>query len=394
MRTQQQSRTQTDSPEAEESTGARPGKPAALSRRLLPEWMRQAIARLPRLEVQLLIGLLLIYAAFSIASPDIFPTERTVENLARQWGILLAVGVGQMFALVVGGFDISVGANVGFTSTALALLIDDLGVAGAAAAAIALGGAVGMVNGFIIARLGVNPFVTTLAMLTFLTGLSNELSNGASVPISDPGIRLLGARDWGAIPATAGIALIVLVLAYLLLNRLRPGLYIFTIGDSRETARLSGIAVARYEILAYTVCGLFAGVAGVMLASRVSVGQASLGAGLELQSIAAAVIGGAAIGGGRGRLLGVAIGVAILTVLTSGLEIVGVSEFNRQMVTGAVLVVAVVFNQRRRLGAWALPRTIASQLQRVRGVDSSRTKVTASRDVREMDDREDSTEGE
>jgi ribose/xylose/arabinose/galactoside ABC-type transport system permease subunit len=333
---------------------------------------RRTLASLPRLEVQLLIGLLLIYLAFSIAEPDIFPTDRTFENLARQWGILLVVGVGQMLVLVVGGFDISVGANVGFTSTALALLIDDVGITGAVAAAIALGGAVGLVNGLIVAGLGVNPFVTTLAMLTFLTGLSNELSNGASVPIADPGIRPYGATDWGPIPATTGISLIVLVLAYVLLNRLKPGLYIYAIGGNRETARLSGIAVARYEVLAYTVCGLFAGAAGVMLASRVSVGQASLGAGLELQSIAAAVIGGAAIGGGHGRLLGVALGVAILTVLTSGLEIVGVSEFTRNMVTGVVLVVAVVFNQRRRLGLWGIPKRIALQLQRLRGANSSR----------------------
>jgi ribose/xylose/arabinose/galactoside ABC-type transport system permease subunit len=329
--------------------------------------IRQTLGRLPRLEMQLLIGLLLIYLAFSIAEPEIFPTDRTFENLARQWGILLVVGVGQMLVLVVGGFDISVGANVGFTSTALALLIDDVGVTTAVAAAIALGGAVGLGNGLIVARLGVNPFVTTLAMLTFLTGLSNELSNGASVPISDPGIRPYGATDWGPIPATAGISLIVLALAYVLLNRLRPGLYIYAIGGSRETARLSGIAVARYEVLAYTVCGLFAGVGGVMLASRVSVGQASLGAGLELQSIAAAVIGGAAIGGGHGRLLGVALGVAILTVLTSGLEIVGVSEFTRNMVTGAVLVAAVVFNQRRRVGWRALGHGVLSQLRRLDG---------------------------
>jgi len=324
--------------------------------------IRQGLSALPRLEVQLLFGLFAIYLAFSIASPDIFPTEETFENLARQWGILLAVGVGQMFALVVGGFDISVAATVGFSSTVLALVIDDVGLGAAVAIGVAVGAAVGLVNGLVIARLKVNPFVATLAMFTFLTGLSNELSNGASVPITDIGLRPFGSSDWGPIPATTGIAVIVLVLAYLLLNRLRPGLYIYAIGGSRETARLSGIPVARYEVLAYTVCGLFAGVAGVMLASRVSVGQASLGAGLELQSIAAAVIGGAAIGGGKGRLLGVAIGVAILTVLTSGLEIVGVSEFTRQMVTGAVLVVAVVFNQRRRLGDWALPKRIAARL--------------------------------
>jgi ribose/xylose/arabinose/galactoside ABC-type transport system permease subunit len=351
------------------SVGPEPGPERAASSvtaRAL-EWVRS----LPRLEAQLLLILALLYLAFTIAEPDIFPTQETLENLARQAGVLLAVTVGQMIVLVVGGFDISVAANMGFTSTVLALLVDDLGLAGAVAAAIALGGVVGLINGIVISKFRVNPFVATLAMLTFLTGLSNQLSHGASVGITNPGIRDFGAADWGPIPGTMGIGLIIVLVAYVLLNRLRPGLYIYAIGGSRETARLSGISVGRYEILAYVVCGLFASVAGVMLASRVTLGQASLGAGFELQSIAAAVIGGAAIGGGVGRLLGAVVGVAILTVLTSGLEIVGVSEFARQMVTGGVLVAAVIFNQRRRLTEWAVPQKILSRLRATRGSPAS-----------------------
>ena len=320
-------------------------------------WAVGALERtrgLLRHEVQLLLALVLLYLGFSIIEPDIFISIRTIENLARQAGVLLVASVGQMLVLVVGGFDISVGATAGLASTALALLVDDFGLYGAVTAALALGALVGSVNGLVIAYLGVNPFVATLAMLTFLTGLSNELSSGASVPITDRGVSAFGADEWGPLPGTMGVGLVVVFIAYLLLNRLRAGLYIYAIGGGRETARLSGISVARYEVLAYAMCGFFAAVAGVMLASRVTLGQASLGAGLELESIAAAVIGGAAIGGGVGRLLGAAMGVGILTVLTSGLEIVGVSEFARQMVTGVVLVVAVAFNQRGRLGEWAI----------------------------------------
>jgi ribose transport system permease protein len=315
---------------------------------------------LPRLEVQLLLAFALLYFGFSVIDPDVFLSGRAVENLARQAGVLLVVSVGQMMVLVVGGFDISVGAIAGFASTAMALLVDDLGLYGAALAALALGAVVGTVNGVVIAYVRVNPFVATLAMMTFLTGLSNELSSGASVPITDLGVSVFGADDWGPLPGTMGVGLVVIFIAYLLLNRFRAGLYIYAIGGSRETARLSGIPVARYEVLAYAMCGLFAATAGIMLASRVTLGQASLGAGLELESIAAAVIGGAAIGGGIGRLLGAAIGVAILTVLTSGLEIVGVSEFARQMVTGVVLVAAVAVNQRRRLGVGAILRQVKS----------------------------------
>lgn len=336
-------------------------------------WAARALERvrdLLRLEVKLLLALALLYLGFSIADPDIFISGRMIETLARQAGVLLVVSVGQMIVLVVGGFDISVGATAGFASTVMALLVDDLGLYGAVIAALALGAVVGSVNGVIIAYLRVNPFVATLAMLTFLTGLSNELSSGASVPITDPGVSVFGADDWGPLPGTMGVGLVVVFIAYLLLNRFRAGLYIYAIGGSRETARLSGISIARYQVLAYAMCGFFAAAAGVMLASRVTLGQASLGAGLELESIAAAVIGGAAIGGGVGRLLGAAMGVAILTVLTSGLEIVGISEFARQMVTGVVLVVAVAFNQRRRLGGWAILRQ-AKSLLRGRGAGSS-----------------------
>ena len=359
--------------QSETPDGPAAGDPSGNGPQQETTWVAGALERtrgLLRLEVQLLLALVLLYLGFSIVEPDIFISVRTIENLARQAGVLLVASVGQMLVLVVGGFDISVGATAGFASTALALLVDDLGLYGAVIAALALGAVVGSVNGVVVAYLGVNPFVATLAMLTFLTGLSNELSSGASVPITDRGVSAFGADEWGPLPGTMGVGLVVVFIAYLLLNRVRAGLYIYAIGGARETARLSGISVARYEVLAYAMCGLFAATAGVMLASRVTLGQASLGAGLELESIAAAVIGGAAIGGGVGRLLGAAMGVGILTVLTSGLEIVGVSEFARQMVTGVVLVVAVAFNQRRRLGEWAIFKR-AKSLLRGRGAGSS-----------------------
>jgi ribose/xylose/arabinose/galactoside ABC-type transport system permease subunit len=144
-----------------------------------------------------------------------------------------------------------------------------------------------------------------------------------------------------------GIAAVVFVVASVLLSRTRPGLYIYAIGGSRETAVLAGVRAKRYELLAYTACGFLAGVAGLMLASRVSVGQASLGQGFELLSIATAVIGGVAIGGGVGRLSGVILGVALLSVMTTGMNIAGLSEFIQEILTGIVLVAAVLIDRLR-----------------------------------------------
>jgi len=314
-------------------------------------------------EAQLIVGLLVLFAVFAIQYPDSFGTSANLEDMTRVGAILLVVAIGQSFALVVGGFDISVGATMGFVSTVVGLqLSDGASVPEATVVALLAGSAVGLVNGLLIAWAKVTPFIATLGMLTVLGGLSNQLSGGASVSGFPAGFRQLGGADWGPIPSTVGIAAIVLVLAWLLLSRFRAGLYLYAIGGSRETARVSGVPVLRYELLAYVLCGFCAAVAGVMLASRVSVGQASLGQGYELLSIATAVMGGFAIGGGIGRLRGVILGVALLTVLRTGLNIGGVNQFVQQMITGGVLVGAVMLAGASRVRLIRLPRLFSSKM--------------------------------
>jgi ribose transport system permease protein len=311
-------------------------------------------------ELQLLMGVAALWVFFAVERSEDFATFSNAENMARVGAILLVVAVGQTFALVVGGFDISVGANVGFVSVVVALVATEHGgLAAGVLAGLAVGALVGLVNGVIIAGLGVNPFVVTLGMLTFLLGLGNQLSNGGSVAAPTGAYRYFGAAEWGPIPSSLGIAAIVLVFGWVLLARSRFGLYLYAIGGSRDTCRLAGAPVVRYEVLAYTVCGLLAGVAGIILGSRTAVGQSELGAGFELDSIAAAVIGGAAIGGGVGRLSGVVLGAALLTVLQTGMDITGVGEFRQRMVTGAVLVLAVFISQLRAGGLRTVLRTLS-----------------------------------
>jgi ribose/xylose/arabinose/galactoside ABC-type transport system permease subunit len=309
----------------------------------------------------LLLAIVVLVLIFSILYPDTFATFDNLENVARQGSALLVVSIGQALVLLVGGFDISVGANMGFTSTVAALVMKDYGLAAGVLAGLACGTAVGFVNGVFISKVRINPFVMTLAMLTFLGGLANELSDGASVFGLPSGFSLFGKDDWGPIPSSVGMAAISLVLAWVLLTRTRVGLYLYAIGGSRETSTLAGVRVARYEILAYTLCGAMAGLAGLMLASRVQVGQAGIGQGFELLSIAAAVIGGVAIGGGTGRLSGVILGVALLSVISTGMNIAGWSQFVQQMITGGVLVTAAAVAVRRgtrfRLRDWFSLRT-------------------------------------
>jgi ribose transport system permease protein len=298
-------------------------------------------------DAQLLVAFVLLSTVFAIAYPDTFASAANLQDMTRVGAILLIVAVGQMFALMVGGFDISVGATMGLVSTVAALeMRDGTSVGVAVTIALACGVFVGLANGIIVAVLHVPPFVTTLGTMTFLVGLSNHLSDGASISGLPAEFRQYGGSDWGSLPSSVVIATTIALIAWLLLGRLRFGLYLQAIGGSRETARTSGIAVARYEVLAYATCGLLSAVGGIVLASRVTVGQASLGQGYELLSIATAVIGGVAIGGGTGRLRGVLLGVALFIVLTTGLDIAGVGQFEQQMVTGAVLVLSVIATQR------------------------------------------------
>jgi ribose transport system permease protein len=301
-------------------------------------------------DAQLVVALAVLSAIFAITYTDTFASAANLQDMTRVGSILLIVALGQTFALMVGGFDISVGATMGLVSTVAALEMRDGASVGAAVAiAVMCGVVVGFTNGIVVAVLQVPPFVATLGMMTFLGGLSNHLSDGASISGLPDEFRRFGASDWGPLPSSVIIAATVATIAWLLLGRLRFGLYLQAIGGSRATARTSGIAVARYEVLAYATCGLLAAVGGIVLASRVTVGQASLGQGYELLSIATAVIGGVAIGGGTGRLRGVLLGVALFIVLTTGLDIAGVGQFEQQMVTGAVLVLSVIATQRHRL---------------------------------------------
>ena len=299
--------------------------------------------QLPKTELQILSAIVVLAIVFWVAFPDSFGTSGTLLNMARVAGIMLVVSIGQSFALIVGGFDISVGATMGLVSVVSAtLMLGGVSVPLAIVFGILTGTAVGLVNGIGIALFRVTPFVMTLGMLTAGRGLADYIGNGGTMTGLPRSFALFGRAAWWGVPSAACIAIIVLIIAWFILQRTRAGLYIFAIGGGRETARVSGTPVVWYEMLAYTLCGTLAGVGGLMLTSRVSVAQGSMGQGYELLSVATAVIGGVAIGGGVGRLTGVVLGVLLITVLTTGLDIAGVNPFVQQMVTGCVLIAAVL----------------------------------------------------
>jgi ribose/xylose/arabinose/galactoside ABC-type transport system permease subunit len=306
---------------------------------------------LNRSELALLGFIAGVCLAMTLWHPEDFATWSNAQNMARQGAVLGVVAIGQMFALLVGGFDISVGSLMGVASVIGVDVMIDHGLVAGLLAGIAAAGFLGLVNGILIARFGLSAFIVTLGMLSFARGFALEHTNGTPIIGPPESFAWFGARDWGEIPATVGIAAIVALLAALILGLTRMGMYFYAIGSNERAARLAGINVTRYKMLAYVLSGALAGVAGLMLSSRVVSGQPSLGEGYELQSIAVAVIGGVAIGGGKGRLQGVFLGLVLITVITSGLNIAEVSTFIQQMVIGALIVFAVLWDRFQTRGS-------------------------------------------
>jgi ribose transport system permease protein len=201
------------------------------------------------------------------------------------------------------------------------------------------------VNGVLIGGFGLSPFIVTLGMLTFLKGFGNELAHGAPIFGFPSAAQYLGQTGWGPLPAPIAIGAIVVAAVAVLLATCRAGLYMYAIGGERDACRAAGVPVVRHQILAYALCGTLAGVAGLMELSRVSIGYVTNGQGYDLLSIAAVVVGGTMIGGGKGSLVGVVLGVAVLTVLSTGLTIAGLNDFYQKMITGVVVVASVLVSQ-------------------------------------------------
>ena len=318
--------------------------------------------------LQLLGGIALLYGFFALSYSSTWLTRGNTENIARQGAVLLVISLAQMFALLIGGFDISVGANMGFTGVVVALMmtVHGTGIVLGIIVGLAIASLIGFVNGVLIGGLGVSAFATTLGMLTFLIGFGNVLANGQSIGELPDDFKYVGGADWGPVPSGLALAGLAAVFAWVVLRRLRLGLYIYAIGGSRNTSRLAGVRTVWYEIVAYTLCGFMAGVAGIMLASRLSVGQTESGTGYELLSIATAVIGGVAIGGGVGTVTGVVLGAILIQVLSTGLDIAGVGDYQQAMITGVVIVLAGLVGVLRTKSPRQLIRVVVETVRTAR----------------------------
>ncbi|MDD4622696.1 MAG: ABC transporter permease [Kiritimatiellae bacterium] len=309
----------------------------------------KTFARVWRGQMGIVAALFVTCAALTLLLPH-FIGVANLTNVVRQVSINGILAVGVTLVLLTGGVDLSLGSVVALAGVTAAHLAHpgDYPAAVPVLAGVAAGAACGAVNGLLVALCRVPPFIATLGMMTAARGLALALSGGRPVSNMSEGLTAL-AGDVGFVPAPAMILAAVAALAWWSLRNLRQGRYIYAVGGNEQAARAAGIPVRGVKALAYTMCGALAGLAGVVLAARITTGQPNAGAGYELDAIAAAVIGGTSLAGGVGSVGGTILGVLLLGVIGNGLDLLNVSSYYQQIVKGVIIVGAVWFDRRKRV---------------------------------------------
>lgn len=294
-------------------------------------------------------ALIVVCIVFSIASPD-FLTFNNLFNIISQTTVTAVIAIGMTFVIISAGIDLSVGSTAALGGMLGTLIISrtnvswPLGVLGGTL----VGGGIGLINGLLITKARLSPFITTLGMMSVARGLV-YLSTGAVAVYSLPdSFALLGEGSIDGISIPLIVLVVVAVLAYFLLTRTRLGRHTYAIGSNPEAARLSGISIAFTLIVIYVLQGLLAGFGGMIASSRVVSGQPNFGIGLELDVIAATVIGGASLFGGQGTIIGTLIGAFLIAVIRNGAVLLNINEFYQEVIIGGVIWLAVYWDQFRR----------------------------------------------
>jgi len=297
-----------------------------------------------------LVLLLVLLCVVLTASTASFLTERNISNLARQGSMIAILALGETFVIITAGIDLSVGAVVGFTSVIVAMLLGaGVPIWAAALITLAFGLAIGSFHAFGIVRMGLPPFIITLATLTSLRGIGLVLTNGSTISITNDAFTDFSVGElFGIVPNLFSMVILVAIPAWLFLNHSRWGRYLFAIGSNAEAARLSGVSVVRTTYLAYILSSTCAAFVGLLLASRIGIGNATQAEGWELQAIAASVIGGTSLFGAVGSWHGPLLGAFILATINNGANLLNVNSFWQRVITGGLIIVIVYFDQLRR----------------------------------------------
>ncbi|WP_334174544.1 ABC transporter permease [Pseudoxanthobacter sp.] len=314
---------------------------------------RPGPARLPALSgayaILAQLAALIVLIAFFTLQNRLFFSVSNFQNIGMQSSVLLMVALAGTLVIMIGSIDLSVGATVVLATLVTAICVDRFGSAGGILVAVAVGMAVGLVNGGLLVWLKVPSFLSTLGMMSVLAGIAGHVSGGIAIIYQNwaytdliNGAFLLGLPNVATVSLLAALALTFVSL------RTRFGRYLYAIGGGEVVAANSGVPIRRYKILAFTVCGALCGLAGAMLAGQVGAGTPAAGSDILLNSIAAIVMGGTALSGGVGGPHRTILGVLLIAILSNGMDVTGVGGFTQDIVKGLVIIVAVALTTDRK----------------------------------------------
>lgn len=323
--------------------------PAAAPRSSSHGW----VSRIGIQNISLLIALVVLLAIFGALRPDVFFTPRNLINIGLAVTILGILAMAQTVVIVSGGLDISVGAIVGLSTMVLAVAVQQTGsIALGLLAGLGAGLLAGAVNGLVIVYGPVNAVIATLGTMSAFRGLAYLINNGNSIPIQGDALRQLGIGTFLGLPFAIWLLVAVMAAFAVFMRETVVGRNIYALGGNQTVARLAGIPIRRYQVGIYAMSGAAAAVAGIVLAGRTMSGQPASGSqGLELEAITAAILGGCALQGGKGTIIGAMLGVLIIGVLNNGMILTSVPTFYQLLAKGALLILAVIVQERQRARA-------------------------------------------
>lgn len=289
--------------------------------------------------VFILISLIIIFSIFS----KYFLTSRNLLNITRQISINLIVAIGMTFVIITGEIDLSVGSIAALAGVATGwVIVTTSSILLGIVAGIFVGVLIGLLNGALTVYGKVQSFIVTLAMLGLARGLALVWTDGKPISGLPKNFEILGAGYFGIIPVSTIIAILIFIITFVVFSRTKHGIYIRSIGANREAARLSAIPVKQYRIIAFLLSGLLSAIGGIIITSRLISAQPTAAEGMELNVIAAVILGGASLSGGIGTITGTLLGAIIIGVINNGMNLIGISAFFQQIVKGIIILVAVL----------------------------------------------------
>lgn len=297
------------------------------------------------------VPLVVLMVALSFAHP-MFLTTSNILSILRQAAVYVIMGLGMSFVLMTGGIDLSQGSLLALVGVVSAYIVENSGsIFLAILAGILVGAAIGAANGVVVSCLKIPPFIMTLSTMYLCRGLTLVITQASPIAITNSSFKWIGGGDLLGIPVPVIIFIIAAVIGQFILSYTATGRYILAVGSNREAAHLSGIKTRWNECKVYIISGIMVAIAGVVYVARLGAAQATAGQSYEMEAVAASVLGGTSVLGGEGGIIGTVMGAIVVAIIRNAIVLLDVSTYYQQMITGAVILIAVIVDVQRKARA-------------------------------------------